>query len=116
LLEGNVEVLLVADAGSPTDRYRTGAYGGWVLHLRRLLDRIDPDRDNEVAAHAILALLAPDLFEHLRHEADYSKRRLVTALTTSAARIARPSAGGGVSRDARPSTADVWRPGAQDFV
>jgi AcrR family transcriptional regulator len=87
-LDANVEVLLVADTGSPTARYRTGAYAGWTLHLRTLLDRIEPGRDNDAAAHAILALLSPELFQHLRTEAGYSRRRLATVVADTASRIA----------------------------
>lgn len=87
-LERNVELLLVADAGST--RYHTGAYEAWALHLRTLLVQTRTPKEAAGAVHAVLALLAPDLYHHLRTDAGFSARRCRAAAVDAAARIAAP--------------------------
>lgn len=88
-LERNVALLLVADA-DPIGRFCTGAYRAWVLHLRLLLDQIRPGDDNEAAAEAVLALLAPERFRYLRTLGGYSKQRFRETVVDAADRLASP--------------------------
>ena len=87
LLERNADLLVLADAGT-TARFRTGAYGGWLMHLRSQLRRLGTTVEDDAGAHAILALLAPDLHVHLRREVGYSAARFAAMVITFARRIA----------------------------
>jgi AcrR family transcriptional regulator len=82
-VERHVDLLLVVDSGTPTARYRSGAYHGWALHLRAQLAELDPPLDAEATAHAILALADPALVAYLRREAGFGKAR-VRAMTEHA--------------------------------
>jgi AcrR family transcriptional regulator len=86
LLERDADLLIAADAGT-TARFRTGAYGGWLMHLRSQVRRLGTDIDDESAAHAVLALLAPELHVHLRREAGCSAAHYATAVKDLAAGI-----------------------------
>ncbi|HEX6420669.1 MAG TPA: helix-turn-helix domain-containing protein [Acidimicrobiales bacterium] len=92
LLERSVDLLLVADRGTPGARHRSGAYAFWLAHLTGLLagerghegghdggheGGHDEGRgDVEGAAHAVLAVLDPDLFFHLRRDRGYPLARV----------------------------------------
>jgi AcrR family transcriptional regulator len=75
-VERHLDLLLVVDRGAPTARYRTGAYQGWVLHLRAQVAELDPALDAEAIAHAILAVVDPALIAHLRREAGFGRARV----------------------------------------
>jgi AcrR family transcriptional regulator len=66
----NLELLLISDYDSPGDRYRTGAYAAWRLHVSVLLqDAGHPSARADGLAHLVLAPLAADLVRHrLRDE------------------------------------------------
>ena len=64
-LSSNVDLLVETERGAPGARFHTGAYALWHAHVAGLLrqeGRTDPD----VLAHAVLALLAAELHQHLR--------------------------------------------------
>lgn len=65
LLAANVDLLVETERGTPGARFHTGAYGFWHAHLAALF-RQDGHADPEMQAHALLALLAADLYRHLR--------------------------------------------------
>jgi AcrR family transcriptional regulator len=75
-VERHLDLLLVVDSGAPTARFRTGAYRGWVLHLRAQLAELDSSLDAEATAHAILAIADPALVGHLRREEGFGKARV----------------------------------------
>lgn len=70
LTVANLDLLLISDYDSPGDRYRTGAYAAWRLHVSLLLEDAGYERGRaEGLAHAVLAPLAADLVRHrLRDE------------------------------------------------
>ena len=98
-LDRNVDLLLAADRGAPAARHRSGAYAFWLAHLRGVLAAhgggehppadagtgTDHHGDAEGAAHAVLALLDPELFFHLRRDSGYPLAR-VAALVDAAVR------------------------------
>lgn len=88
LLDRRLDLFLLADQGPPGSRYRTGAYAFWHAHLMAVLgapaDAAGTAADVEGAAHAILALVDPDLFFHLRRERHFPAKRIM-ALVESAA-------------------------------
>jgi AcrR family transcriptional regulator len=74
----NLDLMLISDYDSAGDRYRTGAYAGWRLHVSLLLR--EAGRGAAAAdglAHVLLAPLAADLVRHrLREEgADVARLR-----------------------------------------
>jgi AcrR family transcriptional regulator len=70
LTVANLDLLLISDYDAPGDRYRTGAYAAWRLHVTVLLEEAGHERGRaEGLAHALLAPLAADLVAHrLRDE------------------------------------------------
>jgi AcrR family transcriptional regulator len=70
LTVANVDLLLISDYDSPGDRYRTGAYAAWRLHVTVLLEEAGHERSRaEGLAHVVLAPFAADLVAHrLRDE------------------------------------------------
>jgi AcrR family transcriptional regulator len=70
LTVANLDLLLVSDYDSPGDRYRTGAYAAWRLHVTILLEAAGHERERaEGLAHVVLAPLAADLVaQRLREE------------------------------------------------
>jgi AcrR family transcriptional regulator len=63
LLERHGHLALAAETGKR--RYRTGAYGAWAMHLRRLLAEAGLE-DHRALVDAFLAPLAPDVYVHQR--------------------------------------------------
>jgi AcrR family transcriptional regulator len=62
LTVANLDLLLISDYDAPGDRYRTGAYAAWRLHVAVLLEEVGHERGRaEGLAHALLAPLAADL-------------------------------------------------------
>jgi AcrR family transcriptional regulator len=66
----DLDLLLISDYDTPGDRYRTGAYAAWRLHVSILLQEAGHGRElAEGLAHVALAPLAADLVAHrLRDE------------------------------------------------
>jgi hypothetical protein len=64
LTEANLELLLVSDYDSPGERYRSGAYAAWRLHVSLLLREMGLGDRADGLAHVLLAPLAADLVEH----------------------------------------------------
>jgi AcrR family transcriptional regulator len=61
LTESNLGLLLISDYDAPGERYRTGAYGAWRLHVARLLGEAGIDDPRGGLPHSLLAPLAADL-------------------------------------------------------
>jgi AcrR family transcriptional regulator len=59
-----LDLLLVSDYDSPGQRYATGAYGAWRLHVSVLLEEAGHGQAAAGLAHALLAPLAADLVGH----------------------------------------------------
>jgi AcrR family transcriptional regulator len=59
------DLLLEIDSAGPAARHRTGAYRAWLQHVALLLDDLP---DPVLAAHALLAPLAPELLFHLQED------------------------------------------------
>jgi AcrR family transcriptional regulator len=59
------DLLLEIDSSGPAARHRTGAYRAWMQHIALLLDDLP---DPALAAHALLAPLAPELLFHLQED------------------------------------------------
>lgn len=91
LLDGHLHLALGAETGSL--RFRSGAYWVWRAHVRGLL-RTAGMPDSEALADALLAPLAPELYQHLR-EQGLSRDRIAVALGQLATVVRR-----------RPRTAD----------
>ena len=84
LLEQHLPLTLGAEIG--TRRYQTGAYGFWRIHVRNLLAEAGlPTSDAMI--DVLLAPLAPDLFDHLRHQRKQSRPKIKAALATLARRV-----------------------------
>lgn len=64
-LSSNIDLLVETERGAPGARFHTGSYAFWQAHLAGLL-RQEGRTDPEVLAHALLALLAAELYRHLR--------------------------------------------------
>ncbi|MEI7030255.1 helix-turn-helix domain-containing protein [Streptomyces pratensis] len=87
LLEHHLPLALGAEVGP--DRYATGAYGFWRVHVRTLLiDARSPDPD--AAIDVVLSPLAPELYRFQRHELGLSQDRIAASLTGLARRLLAP--------------------------
>ncbi|MCQ6553759.1 TetR/AcrR family transcriptional regulator [Streptomyces sp. C10-9-1] len=87
LLERHLPLALGAEVGP--DRYTTGAYGFWRVHVRTLLveGRVsDPDALIDI----VLSPLAPELFRFQRHGMGLSRDRIASSLTGLARRLIPP--------------------------
>ncbi|MCR8943355.1 MULTISPECIES: TetR/AcrR family transcriptional regulator [Streptomyces] len=87
LLERHLPLALGAEVGP--DRYTTGAYGFWRVHVRTLLVDAgvpDPDAIVDIA----LSSLAPELYRFQRHELGISRDRIGASLTSLARRLLGP--------------------------
>lgn len=65
LLRSDAELVLETERGQQGARFHTGAYAFWHAHVAGLL-RAAGAPDPGVRAHGLLALLAADLYLHLR--------------------------------------------------
>jgi AcrR family transcriptional regulator len=85
LLADDVELLVETERGAPGARFHTGAYAFWHAHVAALLRQIGA-ADAGVRAHALLALLGADLYQHLAATGVAGDRLAATidAFTTSA--------------------------------
>ncbi|WP_432249534.1 TetR/AcrR family transcriptional regulator [Streptomyces sanyensis] len=87
LLERHLPLALGAEVGP--DRYTTGAYGFWRVHVRTLLVEgraADPDALIDI----VLSPLAPELFRFQRHGMGLSRDRIASSLTDLARRLIPP--------------------------
>jgi AcrR family transcriptional regulator len=64
LLADNVDLLVETERGTPGSRFHTGAYAFWHAHVTALLRQTGRD-DPGPRAHALLALVAADLYQHM---------------------------------------------------
>ena len=62
------DLLLEVDSAGPAARQRTGAYRAWLQHVAMLLSQLGDVPDPGLAAHALLAPLAPELLYHLQED------------------------------------------------
>ncbi|MET8342928.1 TetR/AcrR family transcriptional regulator [Streptomyces microflavus] len=87
LLEHHLPLALGAEVGP--DRFTTGAYGFWRVHVRTLLidaGAPDPDATIDIA----LSPLAPELYRFQRHGLGISRDRIAASLTGLARRLLAP--------------------------
>lgn len=87
LLEHHLPLALGAEVGP--DRFTTGAYGFWRVHVRTLLidaGAPDPDATIDIA----LSPLAPELYRFQRHGLGISPDRIAASLTGLARRLLAP--------------------------
>jgi AcrR family transcriptional regulator len=87
LLERHGHLALAAETGAR--RYRTGAYRAWRQHVGALLTEAGLG-DHPALADALLAPLAPDVFEHQR-ASGATAEELAAALATLARRVTLPA-------------------------
>jgi AcrR family transcriptional regulator len=70
------DLLLEVDSAGPAARQRTGAYRAWLQHVALLLSQLGDVADPGLAAHALLAPLAPGLLYHLQEDEGRSPEEL----------------------------------------
>ena len=84
----NLDLLVVAETGSPGARYRSGVYAGFRRHVEILL--MDAGADDPVlGAELILAPLAGDFLRHLAVERELERDAIRAGLLRLVARLAR---------------------------
>jgi AcrR family transcriptional regulator len=76
LLDTHLHLALGAETGSL--RFRTGAYRFWHTHVRMLAAAVEIP-ESEALADALLAPLAPEVYQHMRDEG-LSRRRIADAV------------------------------------
>ncbi|MEU8226654.1 helix-turn-helix domain-containing protein [Kribbella sp. NPDC048915] len=81
LLERHLPLTLGAETG--LRRYQTGAYGFWRAHVTALLEEAGV---GAAPADVLLAPLAPDLYDHLRHQRGQSPSEITASLQFLATR------------------------------
>ncbi len=84
LTETHMGAALGAEIGA--QRFRTGAYGFWRLHIVTLL-REGEAPDPEALSDALLAALAPEVVRHQLHTLGLSRDRVADALAWTARRV-----------------------------
>jgi AcrR family transcriptional regulator len=72
----NVDLLIVSDHDEPGDRYRTGAYAAWRLHVASLLEELGAGREAGGLADTLLAPAAADLVRHRRRDLNVPRRQI----------------------------------------
>ena len=90
LLETHVHLVLGAEIGH--SRFTTGAYEFWRAHVRVLLRDAGVD-DPGPLIEILLAPLAPEVYDHQRHERRISQRRIRENLELLAHRMLGPGHG-----------------------
>ena len=84
----NLELLVVAETGSPGARYRSGVYAGFRRHVEILL--MDAGADDPVlGAELVLAPLAGDFLRHLAVERELERDAIRAGLLRLVTRLAR---------------------------
>ncbi len=81
LLEKHLPLALGAETGP--ERFRTGAYGFWRVHVRTLLVAHGTE-DPDALVDTVLAPLSPELFAFQRHELGLSAERIGASLAAFA--------------------------------
>ena len=84
----NLELLVVAETGSPGARYRSGVYAGFRRHVEILLMDVGAD-DPVLGAELILAPMAGDFLRHLAVERELERDAIRAGLLRLAPRLAR---------------------------
>ncbi|MEU7588893.1 helix-turn-helix domain-containing protein [Micromonospora sp. NPDC049230] len=108
LLEEHLPLALGGEAGAA--RFRTGAYNFWHLHVRVLLVAAGAP-DPETLADALLAPLAPELYQHQRRERGLTPERITRSLDGLArAALARVTPDGGHHTNGRHHSDGTHRP------
>ncbi len=80
-LDAHLDVVAMSETASPGARYRIGAYRFWHRHLAVLLCAARPDLDADYLAHALLSLLAAEIYVAVReHTDDHRVRSGIQAL------------------------------------
>jgi AcrR family transcriptional regulator len=92
LLDQHLDLALAAETGAA--RFRAGAYGFWLAHVRVLLRAAGVADPVDVLAELLLAPLASELVGRLR-ERGVSRMDVRAALDTLARRVLEPPAPGG---------------------
>lgn len=77
ILEQHLPLTLSAETGPR--RFQTGAYGFWRTHISTLLAEAGLSA-TEALVDLLLAPLAPDLYEHLRHQRGLTPEQIVDGL------------------------------------
>ncbi len=80
LLEGSLDLWLMADTADPAVRHRSGPHRASLAHVSALVRESRPDADAQYLAEALLALLSTDLYAHQRRERAMSPERIKAGL------------------------------------
>lgn len=78
--DDQLDLLLVAEAATPTARTASGAYGAARTHLAALVAEVRPGVDAGYLADVLLAPLAASLFAHQRRDRAMSLDRITAGL------------------------------------
>jgi AcrR family transcriptional regulator len=109
LLERHAHLVLGAETGQ--SRFTVGAYGFWHAHVRTLLiDAAVADPDSLV--DALLAPLAPDVYQHQRHRG-LTPQRITAALVQLAHGVLPPPPAKAARSPTRISKASTYRERSQ---
>jgi AcrR family transcriptional regulator len=80
LTDAHLDVLYASETASAGARYRTGAFTAWRTHAALLIGQARPELDAPLAAHLLLAPLAAESVDRLRHADERSRASIQTAL------------------------------------
>lgn len=80
VLEGNLDLWLMADTASPTVRHRSDPHQVNLAHVSVLVREARPEADAQYLAEALLAPLSTDLYAHQRRECGMSPERIKSGL------------------------------------
>ncbi len=89
LVDADLGLLVMAEKGA--GRLHSGAYAFWRAHVAGLLRTGGAAIDPEVGAHLLLAGVAADLYDHLRHGLGRSRADIVTAVEALASALLPPT-------------------------
>jgi AcrR family transcriptional regulator len=82
------DLLLEVDSAGPGARHRTGAYRAWLQHATLLLAELGLADDPALVAHALLALVSPELIWHLQEDERRDPEQLRSVVLELARRVA----------------------------
>ena len=80
VLEGDLDLWLMADTADPAVHHRSGPHRVNLTHVSVLVREARPEADAEYLAEALLAPLAVDLYAHQRRERGMSPERVKSGL------------------------------------